>query len=56
MAHVLGAVSSIYPRFELGNASISIIQIADGNPRLISLNDTSHLEVAKIIAKDDGDG
>ena len=55
MAHVLGAVSSIYPRFELGNASISIIQIAVGNPRLISLNDTLHLEVAKIIAKDDGD-
>ena len=55
MAHVLGAVSSIYPRFELGNASINIIQIADGNPRLISFNDTSHLEVTKIIAKDVGD-
>ena len=44
VAHVLGATNSIYRRFELRNASLSTIQIIDGNSRLVTLNDVSHLE------------
>ena len=44
VAHVLGASNSIYRRFEIGNASLSIVRTTDGNDRLITLNDTSHLE------------
>ena len=44
VVHVLGATNSIYRRFEVGNASLSTIQITDGNTRLVTLNDVSHLE------------
>ena len=44
VAHVLGATNSIYRRFEVNNASLSVIQIVDGNARLVTLNNTSHLE------------
>ncbi len=42
--HVLGATNSIYRRFDIRNASLSAIQIVDGNARLVTLNDVSHLE------------
>lgn len=44
VAHVLGVSNSIYRRFEINNASLSVIRVIDGNARLITLNDTSHLE------------
>jgi len=44
VAHVLGASNSIYRRFELNNASLSTIRVTDGKTRLVTLNDTSHLE------------
>lgn len=44
VAHTLGVTNSIYRRFEIGNASLSIIRIIDGKARLITLNDTSHLD------------
>ena len=44
VAYVLGTSNSIYRRFEVGNASLSIIRVTDGKARLVSLNDTSHLE------------
>jgi len=44
VAHVLGVSNSIYRRFEIGNASLSVTQATDGGCRLITLNDTSHLE------------
>jgi broad specificity phosphatase PhoE len=42
--HALGASTSIYRRFELSNASLSIIEVKEGKARLITLNDTSHLD------------
>jgi len=42
--HVLGAPSSIYRKFEIANASLSAIRIANGKTRLVTLNDTSHLK------------
>jgi len=44
VAHVLGVSNSIYPRFEIANASFTVIRAANGSYRLIMLNDTSHLE------------
>ena len=44
VAHILGVTNSIYRRFEIGNASLSMIRIVNGDARLITLNDTSHLE------------
>ena len=44
VAHILGASNSILRKFEIDNASLSVIQASNGNPRLISLNDTPHLE------------
>ena len=43
VAHVLGATNSIYRRFELNNASLSVVQVINDKARLITLNDTSHL-------------
>lgn len=40
----LGVSNSIYRRFEINNASLSIIRLIDGKTRLITLNDASHLE------------
>ena len=44
VAHVLGVPNSIYRRFEINNASLSVVRVTNGNLRLITLNDTSHLE------------
>ncbi len=43
IAHALGAANSIYRRFEINNASLSVVQVINGNLQLITLNDTSHL-------------
>ena len=40
----LGVSNSIYRRFEINNTSLSIIRLTNGKTRLITLNDTSHLE------------
>ncbi len=44
VAHALGVSNSIYRRFEVNNASLSVIRVVDGNYRLVALDDTSHLE------------
>ena len=44
VAHVLGASNHIYRKFDIGNAALSMVQVVRGNPRLIMLNDTSHIE------------
>jgi broad specificity phosphatase PhoE len=46
VVHILEATNSIYRRFEIQNASLSIIQITDGIASLATLNDVSHLESA----------
>lgn len=43
VAHALGATNSIYRRFQVANASLTVIRVADGRCRLVTLNDTSHL-------------
>lgn len=45
VARALGVSNSIYRRFEINNTSLSIIRLTNGKTRLITLNDTSHLEV-----------
>ena len=42
--HALGTTNSIYRRFEIGNASLSVIRVINGRPQLGTLNDTSHLD------------
>ena len=49
VAHVLGASNSIYRRFEISNASLSTIRVTDGKARLVTLNDTSHLDQSNLI-------
>lgn len=44
ITYVLGVPNSIYRRFDINNASLSVIRFANGKFRLITLNDTSHLE------------
>ncbi|MEA3253427.1 MAG: histidine phosphatase family protein [Chloroflexota bacterium] len=44
VAHVLGAPNSIYRRFAIDNASLSVVRVLDGKLRLITLNDTAHLQ------------
>jgi broad specificity phosphatase PhoE len=44
VAHVLGVSNSIYRKFEISNASLTVIRVINNNSRLITLNDTSHLE------------
>ena len=44
VAHVLGASNSIYRRFEIHNASLSVIRVISNNSQLTAINDTSHLE------------
>jgi len=43
-AYILGVSNSIHRRFEINNTSLSVIGVANNNSRLITLNDTSHLE------------
>ena len=44
VASILGVPNSIYRRLEVNNASLSVTRVIDGKARLITLNDTSHLE------------
>ena len=44
VAHTLGVSNSIYRSLEVNNASLSVIQVAYNNSRIITLNDTSHFE------------
>jgi len=44
VAHVLGVSNSTYRRFEINNASLSVVRVFDNSFQLITLNDTSHLE------------
>lgn len=44
VTHVLGTTNSVYRRFNIDNASLSMIRIDNGNARLITLNDISHLD------------
>jgi len=44
VAYVLGVSNSIYRRLEVNNASLSMMRVSNGRIRLITLNDTSHLE------------
>ncbi|MBT9141057.1 MAG: Phosphoserine phosphatase 1 [Dehalococcoidia bacterium] len=44
VAHVLGASNSIYRRFEITSASLSVIRVVNNSSQLAMLNDTSHLE------------
>ena len=44
VVHILGASNSIYRRFEISNASLSVIGIINGRSQIAMLNDTSHLE------------
>lgn len=44
VARALGVSNSIYRRFEINNTSLSIIRLTNGKTRLITLNNTSHLE------------
>jgi len=45
--HVLGVSSGIYRRFEINNASLSWLRVANSNAKLSMLNDTSHIEVPR---------
>ena len=44
VAHVLGVSNSIYRRFEISNASLSVVRVFNSSFQLVMLNDTSHLE------------
>jgi broad specificity phosphatase PhoE len=44
VAHVLGAPNRIYRRFDINNASLSVVRIAGDQSWLAGLNDMSHLE------------
>lgn len=45
VAHCLDVSTSIYRRFEVANASLTILQFTEGWYRLRLLNDNAHLEV-----------
>ncbi|MCK5319474.1 MAG: histidine phosphatase family protein [Anaerolineales bacterium] len=44
VAHVLKTSNSIYRRLEINNASLSIIRVEDDRVRIVTLNDTAHLD------------
>lgn len=46
-AHVLGTSNSIYRHMEINNASLSVIRVEDDRMRLVTLNDTAHLDRAR---------
>ncbi len=43
-AHVLGTSNSVYRHMEINNASLTIIRVEDSRTRLVTLNDTAHLD------------
>lgn len=47
VAHVLGTSNSIYRHMEINNASLSAIRVEDDRMRLVTLNDTAHLDRAR---------
>jgi len=47
VAHVLGTSNSIYRHMEINNASLSVIRVEDDRMRLVTLNDTAHLDRAR---------
>ena len=49
VAHVLGVTNSIYRRMEINNASFTVIRFIDGRARLLTLNDTSHIEPSPLF-------
>ncbi len=42
VAHVLGTSNSIYRRFEINNASLTVVRVINGKALLTTLSDTSH--------------
>ncbi len=44
VAHILGVGNSIYRRFEIANASFTVVRVTDSTYRLVTLDDTSHLQ------------
>lgn len=44
IVYALGTTNNIYRHFDLSNASLSVIRVADGKPHLVVLNDTTHLD------------
>ena len=46
-AHVLGTSNSIYRHMEINNASLSVMRVEDDRMRLVTLNDTAHLDRAR---------
>ena len=46
-AYVLGTSNSIYRHMEINNASLSVIRVEDDRMRLVTLNDTVHLDRAR---------
>ena len=46
-AHVLGTSNRIYRHMEINNASLSVIRVEDDRMRLVTLNDTAHLDRAR---------
>ena len=51
VAHVLGVTNSIYRRFEVNNASLTVIRIMNDVTRLVTLNDTAHFEALENNAR-----
>ena len=49
VAYVLGVTNSIYRRMEINNASLTLIRFIDGRARLLTLNDTSHIEPSPLF-------
>jgi broad specificity phosphatase PhoE len=47
-AYVLGATYSVYRRFKIDNASLSVVRVTDSSKQLVTLNDTSHYRNAPI--------
>jgi broad specificity phosphatase PhoE len=44
---ILGAPYSVYRRFEISNASLSLVKASEDSFRVVTLNDTSHLAASK---------
>jgi broad specificity phosphatase PhoE len=47
-AYVLGAGYSIYRRFRIDNASLSVVRVKDSSKQLVTLNDVSHYKAAPV--------
>ena len=48
VAHLLEAPYSIYRRFEMANASLTVVKVINDRYRLASLNDTAHVGVVTV--------